>query len=382
MKNVKIIYLSSCICGVILFIMGLFFLFSIENAQPDISDIKPIDTSNDKSPDFFDNYTDSMEPMNFLILVKEASGDHTDTIIIANYNPSTRQINLLSVPRDTKAGTNASYKVNNAFYLGQKKSSKLQELSVSEQNHKAAEHAAQIISNLTNININYYVYLEIDTIKEIIDKLGGVYFDVPAKLKYTDPAQDLYIDLQKGYQLLDGDKSEQLLRFRKAHTSYYTASELKEYRKVYDGSDLKRTEIQVKFINEMIQQKVSLLQLPKLIPIIGYAFDNVITNTTLNDTLSLLKAFTQGSRPEMNTFKLYGVDMNISDTDYVVYNYTFENTKTKKVVKAQEVIDAYFSSASGNYIPESGKSYNFGEILKNNPSNKASDTKEPNEDIP
>ncbi len=382
MKNVKIIYISSCICGFILFMMGLFFIFSIKNSPPQISDEKAADTNNKKPFNLIDNYTHSMDPMNFLILVKEASGLNTDTIIIAHYDPSTRQINLLSVPRDTKAGTKASYKINSAFSLGLNKSGTSKELTAFEKKHKAAEHAAQVISNLTDINIDYYIYLEIDTIKEIIDRLGGVYFDVPAKLKYRDPTQDLYIDLQKGYQLLDGDKAEQLLRFRKPHTSYYTSSELKEVRKVYDGSDLKRTEMQVKFVNEMIQQKVNLLELPKLIPIIDYAFDNVITNITLSDTLSLFRAFTQGSRPDMNTFKLYGVDLNISETDFFIYNNTFENTKTKEVLKAQKVIDAYFSTASGNYKPDSDKHYDFGEILKNNPSNKETDTKESNKDLP
>ena len=41
-----------------------------------------------------------------------------------------------------------------------------------------------------------------------------MYFDVPIDMDYTDENQDLYIDLKQGYQLLDGNKAEQVVRFR------------------------------------------------------------------------------------------------------------------------------------------------------------------------
>lgn len=113
--------------------------------------------------------------------------------------------------------------------------------------------------------------------------LGGVYFDVPVDMKYDDPSQNLHINLKKGYQLLDGDKVEQLLRFRKPNGDRYT-KELKEF---YDGSDIKRTEMQMKFIKEFIKQKLKVQNIPKLNPVLNYAFQNVITNMTLSDALKM-----------------------------------------------------------------------------------------------
>ena len=49
---------------------------------------------------------------------------------------------------------------------------------------------------------------------EMVDVIGGVWFDVPIDMVYDDPTQDLHINLKAGYQKLDGDKAEQLLRFR------------------------------------------------------------------------------------------------------------------------------------------------------------------------
>ena len=369
MKSSKLAFTCSYISGIILFILGVFFLISIKTApiQAQKNDTST-PSSNSKSFDF-DNYTVNQNPINFLVLIKEASGENTDTIIIANYEPSTKQISLLTVPRDTKPSNKANYKINSDFYLGLKKFERSDELSLTEKKHKAAEYTAQAISNLTKIPIDYYIYLEISTIKEIVNKLDGVYFDVPADLKYTDPTQDLYIDLKKGYQLLDGDKTEQFLRFRKSNSRAST-----EWKKYYDGSDLKRTEMQIKFLNELIQQKANLLELPKLIPIIKYTFENVITNTSLSDTLSLFSAFTQASRPSMNTFKLYGLDRRIDDAAYFIYIDKIEDTKTRERFNSQEIINKYFISKSNSFIPDQNKEYDYESILKSNPSNSNTDS--------
>jgi polyisoprenyl-teichoic acid--peptidoglycan teichoic acid transferase len=376
MKSAKIVHICSFISGITLFILGIIFLIDIKTVSSQVQETS-IPSSNSSSFSIVDNYTDNYNPINILVLVKEASGLNTDSIIIANYEPNTKQISLLTVPRDTKPSNKANYKVNSSYYIGLNKYTRSDELSVTEVKHKAAEYAAQSVSDLTNIPIDYYIYLEISTIKEIVDKLDGVYFDVPADLKYTDPTQKLYIDLKKGYQLLDGDKTEQLLRFRKSNSR--ASSEWKKY---YDGSDLKRTEMQLKFLNELIQQKVNLLQLPKLIPIINYTFNNVITNTSLSDTLSLVSSFTKASRPSMNTFKLFGVDKRINNADYFIYNGKIEDTKSRVKYDSQEIIDKYFTSKSHLFIPDKNKKYDFETILNSNPSNSETNTHSDGKDKP
>lgn len=378
MKSARIIYLTSIICGAMLFVIGIFLLVNIKASQPQVGQpLTPAKNSNSNSINLIDDYTGNGNPINFMVLIKEASGLNTDTMIIANYDPLTKQINLLTVPRDTKPSNNADYKINSTFYLGLKKYERSKDLSLPEQKHKAAEYTAQEISSLTNIPIDYYIYMEIDTIKEIVDRLGGVYFDIPADLKYTDPSQALYINLKKGYQLLDGDKTEQFLRFRKSNSRASS-----EWRKYYDGSDLKRTEMQIKFVKAIIDQKVNILQLPNLIPVISYSFDNVITNTPLSDTLSLIRAFTQGSRPEMNTFKLYGLDRRIDGADFFIYINKIEDTKTRDILASSEIIDKYFISKSNTFVPNENDKYDYETILRENPSNAETDSAGDNQDKP
>jgi len=383
MKSAKVVFACSVFSGIILFIAGIIFINNTQNAASKPQTQKQqISTSTSESSvlGVSDDYTASTNTVNFLLLIKEASGLNTDTIIIANYEPATRQISLLNIPRDTKPSNKASYKINSCYSIGIKKFEPPEGKISSETKRKAIEYTAQAISNLTDIPIDYYAYIEIDTIKQIVDKLGGVYFDVPADIKYTDPTQDLYINLKKGYQLLDGNKAEQLLRFRKPQGGLKRASE--EVRKFYDGSDLKRTEMQIRFLNELIQQKVTLFQLPKIVPVINYAFENVITNMTLTDTLSLLNAFTKESRPSMNTFRLYGLDRTINKEYFFIYIDKIEDTKTRDIFDSQEIIDKYFKSNSNLFIPDLDKKYNYKSILNSNPSNSKTDVKKDGIDKP
>jgi LCP family protein required for cell wall assembly len=75
------------------------------------------------------------------------------------------------------------------------------------------EYLADMIQYTFAVNIDYYFFVELDGFKFLVDAVGGVYMDVPVRMEYTDPFQNLYINLQPGFQLLDGNKAEQLIRF-------------------------------------------------------------------------------------------------------------------------------------------------------------------------
>ena len=82
----------------------------------------------------------------------------------------------------------------------------------------------------------------------LVDAIGGVEFDVPMRMYYTDPTQDLYIDLQPGLQTLDGEHAMQLVRFRKG----------------YATQDLQRTEVQRDFLQALAKQCLKVSNLSKI----------------------------------------------------------------------------------------------------------------------
>ena len=54
------------------------------------------------------------------------------------------------------------------------------------------------------INIDYTALIDLEALEVVVDSVGGIEIDVPFDMKYSDPYQDLYIDLKAGLQVLDG----------------------------------------------------------------------------------------------------------------------------------------------------------------------------------
>lgn len=124
----------------------------------------------------------------------------TDTIMVAEYDPQNQQASILSIPRDTFIGSDKNSatawdKINAVYQTG-------------------AENALKEINELTGLNIQYYLKVDTAAFKALVDEIGGVTFDVPIDMKYDDNRQNLHIDLKAGVQVLDGDKAEQVVRFR------------------------------------------------------------------------------------------------------------------------------------------------------------------------
>ncbi len=62
---------------------------------------------------------------------------------------------------------------------------------------------------------DYQVIVEWEAVGEIVDAMGGVWFDVPRNMNYHDPLQNLHIHQEKGYRLLTGEDAMEVLRFRR-----------------------------------------------------------------------------------------------------------------------------------------------------------------------
>lgn len=167
------------------------------------------------------------------IVVTGESQNLTDTIMVCAYNPKSNNISMLSIPRDTFIGKNenkatASDKINTVY-------------------GKGPEKLVEKINEITGLNVKYYVNIDTKGLRELVDAIGGVEYDVPIDMDYDDETQDLHIHLKAGYQLLDGNKAEQLVRFRHNNdgTSYPTS---------YGDNDIGRMKTQREFIKVVMKQ--------------------------------------------------------------------------------------------------------------------------------
>ncbi len=123
----------------------------------------------------------------------------SDTILVAHLDHHKKRVGILSIPRDTylKIPEYGHHKVNHAYAYG------------------GTALLKKTLSNFLNIPIQYHVKVQLDDIKKIVNYFGGIHVDIEKDLYYVDKAGDLYIDLKKGTQKLDGDRAIQYLRFRK-----------------------------------------------------------------------------------------------------------------------------------------------------------------------
>lgn len=136
----------------------------------------------------------------------------TDSIIVASINPKTYQTAMLSVPRDlyVRIPDTSSYTKINALYArGHDRNGKTNE---------GIEDLKSALSEITGLPIHYYVALDFDGFKKVIDELGGVKIQVPKDLhdeRYPGPNFSYQtFDIKKGLQDLDGETALKYARTR------------------------------------------------------------------------------------------------------------------------------------------------------------------------
>lgn len=193
----------------------------------------------------------------FYCLLLGKSEAMTDTIMVAKYSPSTGEATLLSIPRDSFVGNNpntatASDKINSKYQISPQKT-------------------IDAVNKLTGLNLKYYITVDTKALRDLVNAIGGVYFDVPIKMDYDDSSQDLYIHLEPGYQLLDGEKAEWLVRFR--HNNNGTS-----YSYEYGDNDLGRMRTQREFIMAVAKQALKLENITKINDILKIIEEEVETN--------------------------------------------------------------------------------------------------------
>jgi LCP family protein required for cell wall assembly len=243
---------------------------------------------------------DAGEPINIVVLASDASSGNTDAIMVVHYDPKTAQINLLSVPRDTYVKVNG-YKIHRVNGLYKQKN--------------GGDLVKDVISGMLGQEIDYYVHVNLKTIREIVDLLDGVEYDVPLDLVYDAPDQDLHINIKKGLRTLTGKQVEGFLRFR---TPNKWTDELRKY--TGGGSDLKSIERQHDFFNMFLKQKLTLRYLPKINDIINNIYSNIDTDLTLAEILKLVKALPGLSPEKFQTATLPGDVGTIGGGDYYIHS--------------------------------------------------------------
>ena len=217
-----------------------------------------------------------------LILGRDTGGGgNTDTMLLASYDVTNQKATVMSIPRDTMVNIPYDIKRINAVY------------NYGGGGDKGIQYLYKEISQLVGFEPDYQVVVEWEAVGEIVDAMGGVWFDVPRNMNYDDPYQDLSIHISKGYQLLDGEQAMGVLRYRHDNDMRYG----------YPDGDLGRIKTQQAFLQAMVEQLLKLENVTKINQFVEVFQNNVTTDLSLQNIFWFAKAAIQGGlKPEDVTF--------------------------------------------------------------------------------
>ena len=227
--------------------------------EPDYDPVQPKVGGERKSEDFY----------TILVFGSDEASGLTDTIMVVSYDVTNQKATAMSIPRDTLVNAkfsgidpkkvNAVYKFNGCGQRG----------------IKALKNE---VSELVGFTPDYYVMINWELVGQMVEAIGGVWFDVPWDMWYRDPYQDLYIDLKEGYQLLNGDQAMQLVRWRKNMDPV-------TYKILNDHSvgDVGRLDIQHDFLKAVLKQTLQLKNATKISQLAKLFGENVTSDLTVEN---------------------------------------------------------------------------------------------------
>lgn len=222
-----------------------------------------------------------------------------DTIVLLSISPKTKEILILSIPRDTRVeipgrGMN---KINHAYAYGGK------------------ELISKTVSSFLDIPINFYVVVDFIKFVNIIDELGGVEINIEKEMHYIDKAGGLNINLYSGKQILDGEKALQYIRFRHDNLG-----------------DLGRIKRQQKLVEALINKMMNLDSVKKIPQILEGSKTYLETDIKLQDVVALANLFKRVSQDKFIIETVQGNPVYINGISYLEPDTIEVQKKVKSLI--------------------------------------------------
>ncbi len=235
----------------------------------------------------------------------------TDTIMLFSVNFATGCVDILSVPRDSYADiafTDRNWKINGAW------------MSAGGFDGQGFECLMQTVSTtIGGIPVNYYLAVEMQAVKDIVDIIGGVWYDVDYEITMNGR------HLDKGYQLLDGQAVLDYCRARKGITS---------------GTDIDRIDRQQRLLLEVFKQLKSSNLLPKIPEIYDAMKTQIYTNLNFEQIAALaFFSLDLDTDTELNRYSLTGEYTEAKSSSYYVLDHTYTCEVVNKIFGVEPQID-------------------------------------------
>ena len=189
---------------------------------------------------------------------------NTDMILYVHFNNETGEMKMLQIPRDTMVTTDRSvsgnYRINNIAKTQAADSNSMNMAALCEQ-----------ISNMYQLPIDGYMTIRLEMLVQLVDTFGGIELYVPQEMDYKGS------HLDQGYQTLNGDACEFLLRTRH----------------IYNNGDIGRLNMQRQFYSALFRRLKSIgniWDVAKLTPaVLNYMETSLSASQLVSFAVSMLK---------------------------------------------------------------------------------------------
>ena len=245
-------------------------------------------------------FTRPTAPPSITFLLAGEDDEHAgaDVVILGHFNTETKNIDLISVPRDflvTLSTTTMTYMTENG------RSVREQDKLVDLYSRGGLIHGPSVVrkhfEEWFDITIDHEIIIDLDAFRIIVDALGPIYFDVPQRMFYND-FHGFVIDIQPGLQAIDGAMAEGLVRFRG-----------------YRSADLGRIAMQQAFMQEVFAQTLQSENVLRNIPTLLTVFFNYVrTDVSLSEALTYVPFVFDLSAENLRTHTLEGYPVRLDLT--------------------------------------------------------------------
>jgi len=208
----------------------------------------------------------------------------SDTMLLVRFDPSDKTVRMLSIPRDSRG----------------------------------------------DVTVDRYVRVTTDAFKELVDLVGGVEVYVPERMYHKDVTQKLEIDLQEGWQNLNGDQAEQFARFRNPQYG--------------DIGRVQRQQILLKALQQKIFSPTILPSLPKAVQVLQQYID---TNLSVEEMLAIANFGREIKQDDLRMILLPGRFNNLEEYDG--RSYWILNRREIRTIVANNFTDNYGGGETSVY---------------------------------
>ena len=238
-----------------------------------------------------------LRPISILLLgVDERKGDsgRSDTIILVSVNPKTEKMLMFSIPRDTRTeiiGKGYEDKINHAYAFG------------------GIQMALDTVENFLDTPIDYYVKVNMESFRDIVDAVGGVEVNNPRAFDYEG------YSFPEGVQQLNGKEALSYSRMRYEDPK----------------GDLGRNDRQRQVITSIIDKGARVSSITKFDNILSILGDNVKTNMTFDEMKDIQKNY-KDARNSIDSTEIKSSGKMIGGVYYGILDDT-EKTRVQTLLK-------------------------------------------------